>query len=74
MSVGCLLGVAAISMFVIDKGFGLHDKVILSFLLSGVLYTLMVIILGYVQPILFGLQRRDIHSLIQLCVRKFNQA
>jgi len=72
VSVACLLGVAVISMFVIDKGLGLHDKVILSFLLSGVFYTLMVIILGYVQPILFGLQRRDIHSLIQTCVRKFN--
>ena len=73
VSVGCLLGVAAISMFVIDKSLGLHDKVILSFLLSGILYTLMVMILGYVQPVLFGLQRRDIHSLVQLCVRKSNR-
>lgn len=71
---GCLLGVAAISMFVVDKGLGLHDKIIMSFLLSGVFYTLMVIILGYVQPILFGLQRRDISNLIQLCVRNFNRA
>lgn len=71
VSVGCLLSVAAISMFVIDKGLGLHDKVILSFLLSGALYTLMVMILGYVQPVLFGLQRRDIHSLIQSGLQKF---
>jgi hypothetical protein len=69
--VGCLLGVAAISMFTVDKGFGLHDKVVLSFLLAGVLYTLMVGIFGYVQPVLFGLQRQDIHSLIQLGMRKF---
>ena len=73
VSVGCLLGVAAISMFVIDKGLGLHDKIILSFLLSGILYTIMVMISGYVQPVLFGLQRRDIHSLVQLCVRKSNR-
>ncbi len=72
VSVGCLLGVAAISMFVVDKGLGLYDKVILSFLLSGVFYTLMVIILFYFQPIIFGLQRQDIHSLIQLCIRKFS--
>jgi O-antigen/teichoic acid export membrane protein len=71
VSVACLLGVAAISMLVVDKGIGLHDKVILSFLLSGVLYTFMVMALGYVQPILFGLTRRDIHSLIQSGIHKF---
>lgn len=73
MSVACLLGVAAISILVIDKGLGLHDKVVLSFFLSGVLYTLMVAILGYAKPVLFGLQRRDIHSLIQLCIQKINR-
>ena len=71
MSVGCLLGVAVIAMFLVDKGLGLQNKVVLSFLLSGILYTLLVIILGYVQPILFGLQRRDIHSLIQSGMQKF---
>jgi len=72
VSVACLLGVAAISMFVIDKGIGLHDRVVLSFILSGMLYTLMVGAVGYVQPVLFGLQRQDIHSLIQSGIRKFN--
>ena len=72
VSVACLLGVAAISMFVVDKGLGLHDKVILSFLLAGVLYTFMVVVLGYVQPIIFGLTRQDIHSLIQSGMQKFN--
>ena len=71
VSVSCLLGIAAISMFVVDKGLGLQDKVILSFLLSGILYTLMTGALGYAQPVLFGLQRRDIHSLIQSGVRRF---
>ena len=70
VSVGCLLGIAAISMFVVDKGLGLHDKVILSFLLSGVLYTLMVMVLGYVQPVLFGLQRRDIRNLLNRGLKK----
>ena len=72
MSVGCLLGCAVIAMFLVDKGLGLQNKVVLSFLLSGILYTFMTGILGYTQPALFGLQRRDIHSLIQTCIRKFN--
>jgi len=63
VSVGCLLGVAAISMFVVDKGIGFHDKVILSFVLAGILYTLMVMILAYAQPIIFGLTKQDIHFL-----------
>ena len=72
VSVGCLLGIAAISMFVVDKGFGLQDGVFLSFFLAGILYTLLVMILFYFQPIIFGLTRRDIHSLIQLGVQKFS--
>ena len=72
MSAGSLLVIAVIAMFLVDKGLGLQNKVVLSFLLAGILYTLMVTILGYVQPVLFGLQRQDIHSLIQTCVRKFN--
>lgn len=71
MSVGCLLGVAVIAMFLVDKGLGLQNKVVLSFLLSGILYTLMTGVLGYAQPVLFGLERRDIHSLIQAGMRKF---
>lgn len=71
VSVGCLLGVSVISMLVVDKGIGLHDKVILNFLLSGVIYTFMVMALGYAQPILFGLTTRDIHSLMQSGIHKF---
>ena len=70
VSVGFLLGVAVISKFIVDKGIGFHDKIILSFVLAGVLYTLMVMILGYVQPVLFGLQRRDIHSLAKSGINK----
>jgi hypothetical protein len=73
MCAGCLLGIAVIAMFLVDKGLGLQNKVVLSFLLSGILYTLMRGVLGYAQPVLFGLQRRDIHSLIQLCMLKFNR-
>lgn len=69
--VGCLLGTAAISMFTVDRVFGFHDKVVPGFLLAGILYTIMAMILCYFQPVLFGLQRRDIHSLIRSGIRKF---
>jgi O-antigen/teichoic acid export membrane protein len=70
VSVGCLLGVAAISMLVVDKGLGLQNKVVLSFFLSGVFYTLMTGVLGYAQPVLFGLQRRDIRNLLNRGLKK----
>ena len=73
ISVGCMLGLAVIAMLVVDKGLGLQNKIILSFFLSGILYTLMTGILGYAQPVLFGLQRQDIHSLIQSGIRKFRK-
>lgn len=71
MCAGCLLGIAVIAMFLVDKGLGFHDRIIISFLLSGALYTLMLMVLIYFQPIVFGLQRRDIHSLIQSGMQKF---
>lgn len=72
VSVACLLCVAAIAVFLVDKGLGLQNKVILSFLISGIIYTFMIVIIGYAQPILFGLQRHDIQSFIQAGMRKLN--
>lgn len=71
VSVGCLLGCAAVAMFCVDCWFGLNEKIVLSFLLSGFLYSLIVMGMIYFQPIIFGLRRQDIHSLIQLSMRKF---
>ena len=70
VSVGCLLGIASISMFIVDQIVGLHDKIIAGFILSGLLYTFMAFILCYVQPVIFGLQRQDIHSVFQLIISK----
>ncbi len=68
--VGCLLGVATIAMFSIDKGLGLHGNVILSFLLSGFLYSIIVMILVYFQPIIFGLTKKDVHTIFQFALQK----
>lgn len=66
VSVGCLLFYAAISTMVIDKYLALHDKVVISLLLAGILYSLLVIISTYLQPVLFGLKREDITYLIRM--------
>jgi len=74
VSVGCLLGIAAIAMTCVDQGLGFQDKVFYSFFLAGVLYTLMVMMLAYCQPIFFGLKRQDIQFLVKSVTRKFSRA
>ena len=64
VNVGCLLGIALISRFLVDTGLGLYDRILSSFFLAGMLYTAMIMLLLYFQPLLFGLKRQDIHSFI----------
>ncbi len=72
MSVGCLLGIALIAMVCVDRGLALQNKVFYSFFLAGVLYTIMVMVLSYYQPIFFGLKRQDIKFVVKSVRRKLN--
>ena len=70
ISVGCLLGIAVIAMACVDRGLAVQNKPFHSFFLAGVLYTLMVMVLAYCQPIFFGLKRQDIQFLVKSVTRK----
>lgn len=70
VSILLLLIFSALSMFAVDSIFALHDKVIPSFVLSGILYSSMIIGLFYIRPGLFGLERRDISSITQFVLQK----
>ena len=72
LCVGSLLGCACTATFCIEYFVGLHDKILLSFFLSGLFYTLLVIGVAYFQPIVVGLKRSDIHTIIQFIRRKNN--
>jgi len=67
----CLIVISFFSLLIVDKGFGLHDKVMFSFIISGMIYTSIVIILIYFKPIIFGLSKKDIPYLIQLAKSVF---
>ena len=69
-SVGCLLAIAVIASFGVDNVLGLHENIIPSFLLAGFLYTVMVTGLVYCMPVVAGINREDIRSVIQLSVKK----
>jgi O-antigen/teichoic acid export membrane protein len=68
--VGCLITIAATVTFSINHLNMLRDKIILNFLMAGFLYTLVVICLIYCLPVVFGLKRQNIRSVIQLSVKK----
>lgn len=71
LSVGCLLVIATIVTLGVDKVLGISERIISSFLLAGVFYTLMVICLVYSLPVIFGLKRQDVKSLIEMFRKNF---
>jgi hypothetical protein len=60
LSILLLLVISAFAMLVVDKIFVIQDRIIIRFLLSGILYAFIVIGLVYFQPLLFGLKKNDL--------------
>ncbi len=65
-SVGCLLTIAYIATFSIDQIIGLNQNIIFGFILAGIVYTLLVAGIVYYLPVVFGLKRQDIQSVVRL--------
>ncbi len=70
LCVVCFLSIAAVTTFLVDGIVGLRENIIVSFLIAGILYTLMNIVLVYCIPIIAGLGRQDIRFLIQVITNK----
>lgn len=66
MSVACLLTIAFFTSYIVNKPLGLGNSFLPSFLLAGVLYTLLVLCLVYCLPALFGVRRHDIQTMVRL--------
>ena len=47
-------------MWIVDYGIHLEKQLILNFLLSGMIYTVLTATLVYFQPIVFGISNQDI--------------
>ena len=65
-SIVCFLTIAVVTTFGVDQVLGLHRHIIFSFILAGMLYTLLVSGLVYYFPIIFGLDRQTIKSVVKL--------
>ncbi|MBF0465917.1 MAG: hypothetical protein HQK94_12635 [Nitrospirae bacterium] len=70
VSVACMLGIATIATFVIDSMFTFGVSNIVSFILAGVLYTVMVALFAYFIPDMFGLKKQDMDLVFQFCANK----
>lgn len=65
-----LLLVSFSSKYIIGSIDGLHEHGLIVFLLSGVLYTIIVIIAVLCLPILFGLSRKNINNMTAILYQK----
>ena len=64
LCVGCFFSFAFLSKIVID-GIGLlGDKIIINFILTGILYSVMVMVLCYFLPLVLGLRKDDVSNLV----------
>ena len=61
--IASLLFLAFLSSGVVDN-LGLSGNILISFLISGLLYSCMVMVLIYFAPVIFGLQKDDITKLV----------
>ncbi len=71
VSIGCLLLLAAVATMVIGHLPILSGRVLEGFILSGILYSMLVAGMLYSLPIIFGLTREDIKSVRVLVENKF---
>jgi O-antigen/teichoic acid export membrane protein len=63
LCLSCLLLIAFFVKYLVDLIAIFEDEIIGSFLVSGVLYSLAILALGYCLPVIFGLRRENVIAL-----------
>jgi O-antigen/teichoic acid export membrane protein len=71
VSVTCLLAIAGIATIGVDTITGLHVNIILRFLLAGCVYSILVAVLIFYIPEIFGAKKQDIHLVRQWLNAKY---
>ncbi len=72
ISLGSMISVSAFAFYLTDTLLGLYDKIIISFLTAGAVYTCITMGIIYFLPQVFGLKRQDIQSIFHW-IRKNDQ-
>ena len=70
LTVGFMIGVAVLAKQIVESILGLGKHVIVSFLVSGLIYSILVSLVAIVFPILFGLSQNDISKLKNIVLER----
>lgn len=72
LSIGCFMSIAWISAMVVDYSASVYSNVLLRLIISGVLYTLIVLCVAFFQPKLFGIEKKDLKEIFHKFIFKLN--
>jgi O-antigen/teichoic acid export membrane protein len=70
VSIGALVTLAVLTGLIIDTFIKIKDSILISFIINGILYSILVAGLLVVFPIVFGLNRNDLNRLKQTVFQK----
>jgi len=73
LSVGCLAGAAWLAKLSVNTVTAIQSEIIINVVLSGMLYTTIVIALLYFQPLIFGLKNEDRTVLLKVLFNKLKK-
>ena len=74
LSIGSLVILSLCASIAVKNVLSIGTSTIYNILLAGFFYTVMVMVVVYSFPFLFGVRRKDIHSIISLVTNKFTLA
>jgi O-antigen/teichoic acid export membrane protein len=69
LCVGCLLVIAVLAKAAVDGYAAMQDRIIVGFLCSGVIYSVMAMVLVYFLPIILGFRRDDVTALVNTVLK-----
>ena len=72
--VACFTAISFVAMFCINYCMADYHSMFGTFILSGILYTIFIILLFYFYPVIFGLNRQDVLFLIHSLFRKLRHS
>ncbi len=67
--VGCFLLIALLARAAIDGNAAMQDRIIVGFLCSGVIYSIMAMVMVYFLPIILGFRRDDVTVLVNTVLK-----
>jgi O-antigen/teichoic acid export membrane protein len=72
ISLGCFITLSVLTKIIFDYLLNDQFSLLLNFLLSGIFYTMIVLLFMYICPVLFGLTKNDINNILNFIKAKLS--